>query len=124
MGCHRPPLSKKKLILNMHKTLQVGKADITSDSSTPRANMITADYLLIRTPWKPVDVLYIFFLTRQLGTWRPYINMVQIRDTSTFTSNGVIKKLKYIDQHFVAFEARDLILSFSKNSAIMIFLKI
>ena len=50
--------------------------------------------------------------------------MTQIRDDSTFTSNGLIKKLKYIDQHFVAFEARDLILSFSNNSAIMIFLKI
>ena len=53
-----------------------------------------------------------------------HIYMAQIRDDSTFTSNGVIKKLKYIDQHFVAFEARDLILSFSKNSAIMIFRKI
>ena len=53
-----------------------------------------------------------------------YTHMTQIRDESTFTSNGVIKKLKYIDQHFVAFEARDLILSFSKNSAIMIFIKI
>ena len=50
--------------------------------------------------------------------------MTQIRDDSTFTSNGGINKLKYIDQHFVAFEARDLILKFSKNSAIMIFLKI
>ena len=50
--------------------------------------------------------------------------MTQIRDDSTFTSNGVIKKLKYIDQHFFAFEVRDLILSFSKNSAIMIFRKI
>ena len=50
--------------------------------------------------------------------------MTQIMDDSTFTSNGVIKKLKYIDQHFFAFEARDLILSFSKNSAIMVFRKI
>ena len=50
--------------------------------------------------------------------------MTQIRDDSKFTSNGVIRKLKYIYQHFVAFEARDLILKFSKNSAIMIFLKI
>ena len=50
--------------------------------------------------------------------------MTQIRDDSTFKSNGGINKLEYIDQHFVAFEARDLILKFSKNSAIMIFLKI
>ena len=55
-------------------------------------------------------------------SWRTY--MTQIRDDSTFTSNGGINKLKYIDQHFVAFEARDLIISFSKNSAIMIFIKI
>ena len=41
--------------------------------------------------------------------------MTQITDDGTFTSNGVIKKLKYIDQHFDAFEARDPILSFSKN---------
>ena len=47
--------------------------------------------------------------------------MTQIRDDSTFTSNGVIKKLKYIDQHFFALEAKNLILSFSKNSAIMMF---
>ena len=50
--------------------------------------------------------------------------MTQIRDDSTFTSNGLIKKLKYIDQHFFAFEAGDLTLSFSKNSAITIFRKI
>ena len=47
---------------------------------------------------------------------------MQIRDDSTFTSNGVIKKMKYIDQHFLDLEVRDLILSFSKNSAIMIFI--
>ena len=50
--------------------------------------------------------------------------MTQIRDDSTFISNGGIKKLKYIDQHFFAFEVRDLILSFSNYSAIMIFIKI
>ena len=53
-----------------------------------------------------------------------YSYLTQIRDDSTFTSNGVINKLNYIEQHFVAFEARDLILKFSKNSAIMIFLNI
>ena len=53
-----------------------------------------------------------------------YIYMTQIRDDSIFTSNGVLKKMKYIDQHLVAFEARDLILSFSNNSAIIIFRKI
>ena len=47
--------------------------------------------------------------------------MTQIRDDSTFTSNGGIKKLKYIDQHVVAFEARDIILRFSKKSAIILF---
>ena len=50
--------------------------------------------------------------------------MTQIRDDSTFTSNGVVNKLKYIDQYFVAFEAKDLIISFFSNSAIMIFIKI
>ena len=44
--------------------------------------------------------------------------MTQIRDDSTFTSFGVTKKLKYIDHHFFAFEARDLNLTFSENSAI------
>ena len=38
--------------------------------------------------------------------YKPY--MTQIRDDSTFTSNGVTKKLKYIDHNFFAFEARDL----------------
>ena len=50
--------------------------------------------------------------------------MTEIWDDSTSTSNGVIKKLKYIDQHLVAFEDTDIILSLSKNSAIMIFIKI
>ena len=40
----------------------------------------------------------------------------QITDDSTFTSNGVTKKMKYIDHNFFAFEARDLILTFSENS--------
>ena len=44
--------------------------------------------------------------------------MTQIRDDSTFTSNGVTTNLKYFDHNFVAFEARDLILSYSENSAI------
>ena len=44
--------------------------------------------------------------------------MKQVRDDSTFTSNGVTKKRKYIDHHFFAIEARDLILTFSENSAI------
>ena len=44
--------------------------------------------------------------------------MTQIRDDSTFTSFGVTKNLKYIDYHFFSFEARDLNLSFSENSAI------
>ena len=44
--------------------------------------------------------------------------MTQIRDDSTFTSFGVTKKLKYVDHHFFAFEARDLNLTFSENSAI------
>ena len=35
--------------------------------------------------------------------------MREIRDDSTFTSNGVIKKQKYIDDHFLASESRDLI---------------
>ena len=47
--------------------------------------------------------------------------MTQIRDDSTFTSNSVTKKQNYIDQHLLAFEARDLILSFSKNLAIITF---
>ena len=38
--------------------------------------------------------------------------MTQIRDDSTFTSFGVTKKLKHIDHHFFAFEARGLILTF------------
>ena len=44
--------------------------------------------------------------------------------TVHFTSIGVTKILKYIVHNFVTFEARDLIISFSKNSAIMIFIKI
>ena len=44
--------------------------------------------------------------------------MTQIRDDSTFTSFAVTKKLKYIDHHFFAYEARDLILTFFENSAI------
>ena len=44
--------------------------------------------------------------------------MTQITDDGTFTSNGVTKKLKYIAYHFFAFEARDLILTISENSAI------
>ena len=47
--------------------------------------------------------------------------MTKIRDDSTITSNGGTNKLQYINQHFLAFEARDLILSFSKDSAIMMF---
>ena len=47
-----------------------------------------------------------------------YIYMTQIRDDSTFTSFGVTKKLKYIDHNFFAFQARDLNLTFSENSAI------
>ena len=46
--------------------------------------------------------------------------MTEIRDDSKFTSNGVTKRLKYIDQRFLEFEARDLILNFSKNSAIIL----
>ena len=45
--------------------------------------------------------------------------MTQIKDDSTFTSNGVTKKLKYIDHHFFECEARDMVLTFSENSAIM-----
>ena len=45
--------------------------------------------------------------------------MTKITDEETFTSNGVTKKLKYIAHHFFAFEARDLILTFSENSPIM-----
>ena len=63
--------------------------------------------------------ILVIFLTLYI-----YIYMTQIRDDSTFTSNGVIIKLKYIDQHLFAFEARDIILNFCKNSAIMIFIKI
>ena len=44
--------------------------------------------------------------------------MTQITDDGTFTSNGVLKKLKYIAHYFFAFEARDLILTFSENSPI------
>ena len=62
---------------------------------------------------------------RSLGAYGAYVNyahtytyMTQIRDDSTFTSFGVTKKLKYIDHNFFAFEAEDLILTVSKNSAI------
>ena len=51
---------------------------------------------------------------RFVSTFYSYI----YRDDSTFTSSGVIKKLRYIDHHFYAFEARDLNLTFSENSAI------
>ena len=50
--------------------------------------------------------------------------MTQITDDRTFTSNGVTKKLKYIDHYFFAFEARDLILTFSENSPITYLKKI
>ena len=40
--------------------------------------------------------------------------MMDIRDDGTFTSNGVTKKLNYIDQHLLAYVARDLIICFSK----------
>ena len=49
--------------------------------------------------------------------------MTQFTDEGTFTSNGVTKKLMYIAHYFFAFEARDLILTFSENSPIM-YLKI
>ena len=44
--------------------------------------------------------------------------MTQITDDGTFTSNGGTKKLKYIAHHFFAFEAKDLIITFSENSPI------
>ena len=44
--------------------------------------------------------------------------MTVITDDGTFISNGVTKKLKYIAHYFFAFEARDLILTFSENSPI------
>ena len=40
--------------------------------------------------------------------------MMDIRDDGTFTSNGVSKKLKDIAHNFLAFEARDLILTFTE----------
>ena len=44
--------------------------------------------------------------------------MTVITDDGTFISNGVTKKLKYIAHYFFAFEARDLIITFSENSPI------
>ena len=49
---------------------------------------------------------------------RAKMHMTPITDEGTFTSNGVTKKLKYFAHHLFAFEARDLILTFSENSAI------
>ena len=46
------------------------------------------------------------------------VYITQIRDESTFTSNGVTKKLKYIDHNFFTFEGRHLIFTFYENSAI------
>ena len=75
--------------------------------------------------WHLMSRMTLIYLSMALLTWdviewnillsyddfqilqRKQIYMKQIKDDSTFTSNGVTKKLKYIAHHFFAFEARD-----------------